>query len=193
MGTSIASAIWSQKSQDFRAHPFKRPEKWISPHPNPYVQPHINTRNIGNFMDKRQETRKRLEISGPIQRWFIKAGEEWEGEHKRGGGLGGWGVGGSRLIVASGHRVVRSSSPGHRVVRSSSPGHRVVRSSSPGHRVVRSSSPRTRPAPREVLHGHIRGTRGNTTPVRGESRGEGKEFWEGLRGGGVGGGSGKVQ
>jgi hypothetical protein len=30
MGTSVASAIWAQKSRDFRAHPFKRPEKWIS-------------------------------------------------------------------------------------------------------------------------------------------------------------------
>jgi hypothetical protein len=33
IGTSVASAIWAQKSRDFRAHPFKRPEKWISPHP----------------------------------------------------------------------------------------------------------------------------------------------------------------
>ncbi len=61
---------------------------WISPHPNPYVQPHINNRYIGNIMDKRQE------ISGPIQRWFIIRGEESEGENKRGGGVGGWGVGG---------------------------------------------------------------------------------------------------
>jgi hypothetical protein len=51
-----------------RAHPFNRSEKWIFPHPNPYVQPHINNRYIGNFMDKRQE------ISGPIQRWFIIRG-----------------------------------------------------------------------------------------------------------------------
>jgi hypothetical protein len=57
MATSIANAIWAQKSRDFRAHPFKRIEKWISPHPNPYGQPHINNRYIGNFMDKRQETR----------------------------------------------------------------------------------------------------------------------------------------
>jgi hypothetical protein len=49
-------------------HPFKRPEKWISPHPNSNIQPHINNRYIGNFMDKRQE------ISGPIQRWFIIRG-----------------------------------------------------------------------------------------------------------------------
>ncbi len=33
------------KSQDFRANPFKRPNKWISHHPNPYVPPpHINNR-----------------------------------------------------------------------------------------------------------------------------------------------------
>jgi hypothetical protein len=41
------------------------------PHPNPYIQPHINNMYIGNFMDKRQETRERHEISGTIQRWFI--------------------------------------------------------------------------------------------------------------------------
>ena len=57
-----------------RAYPFKRPEKWISPHPNPYVQPHINNRYIGNFMDKRQETRETQEISGPIQVWLIIRG-----------------------------------------------------------------------------------------------------------------------
>jgi len=68
MGTSVESAIWAQKSQDFRAHLFKRPEKWISPHPNPYVQPHINNGYIGNFMAKRQE------IPGPIERWFITRG-----------------------------------------------------------------------------------------------------------------------
>ncbi len=39
MATSVAIAIWAQKSRDFRAHPFKRPSLWISPHPNPYVQP----------------------------------------------------------------------------------------------------------------------------------------------------------
>jgi hypothetical protein len=61
MGTSVASAIWAQKSLDFRAHPFKRPEKWISPHPNPIIQPHINNRYIGNFMDKRQERGKRFQ------------------------------------------------------------------------------------------------------------------------------------
>jgi hypothetical protein len=41
MATIAASAIWAQKSRDFRTHPFKRPEKWISPFPNPYVQPYI--------------------------------------------------------------------------------------------------------------------------------------------------------
>jgi hypothetical protein len=34
----------------------------------PYVQPYKNNRYIGNFMDKRQETREIQEISGPIQR-----------------------------------------------------------------------------------------------------------------------------
>ncbi len=29
------------------------PEIETSPHPNPYVQPHIKNRYIGNFMDKR--------------------------------------------------------------------------------------------------------------------------------------------
>jgi hypothetical protein len=74
MATSISSAIWAQKSQDFRAHPFKCPEKWISTHPNPYFQPHINNRYIGNFMDKSQKTRERQVILGPIQRWFIIRG-----------------------------------------------------------------------------------------------------------------------
>ncbi len=41
MASSAASAIWVQKSRDFRAHSFKRHGKWISPHPNPYVQSHI--------------------------------------------------------------------------------------------------------------------------------------------------------
>jgi hypothetical protein len=44
------------------------------PHPNTYVQPQINNRYIGNFMDKRQETKERQEISGSIQRWFIIRG-----------------------------------------------------------------------------------------------------------------------
>jgi hypothetical protein len=30
-----------KKVETFRAQPFKRTEKWISPHPNPYVQPRI--------------------------------------------------------------------------------------------------------------------------------------------------------
>ncbi len=42
-----------------------RGEKWVSPLPNPYVQPHINNRYIVNFMDKRQERDK--EISGPFR------------------------------------------------------------------------------------------------------------------------------
>ncbi len=33
----------AQKSLDFRAHPFERALLWISPHPNPYVPPHITT------------------------------------------------------------------------------------------------------------------------------------------------------
>jgi hypothetical protein len=33
----------------FRAHPFKRISLWISPHPNPYVPPHINNRHIYSY------------------------------------------------------------------------------------------------------------------------------------------------
>jgi hypothetical protein len=44
------------------------------PHPNPYIQPHINNRYIGNFMDKRQEKSEIQGISGPIQRWLIIGG-----------------------------------------------------------------------------------------------------------------------
>jgi hypothetical protein len=66
--------------------PFKPLEKLISPHPNPYVQTHINNRYIGNFMDKRQERDKRFQAP-------FRDGEESEGENKRGGGVGGWGVG----------------------------------------------------------------------------------------------------
>ncbi len=55
MAMNATSAISAQKSRDFRAQPFKRPEKWISPHPNPYAQPHIKNRYIGNFMDKRSQ------------------------------------------------------------------------------------------------------------------------------------------
>ncbi len=51
MGTSVESAIWVQKSRDFRAHPFKPPK--------------INNRYIGNFMDKRQERDKRFQ--GPFR------------------------------------------------------------------------------------------------------------------------------
>jgi hypothetical protein len=49
---------WAFKS---RVHSFNRSDKWISPHPNPSVQPHINNRYIGNFMDKRQERDKRFQ------------------------------------------------------------------------------------------------------------------------------------
>jgi hypothetical protein len=68
--------FWALKWQQAQRVPFgpKKVEKWISPHPNPYIQPHINNRYIGNFMDKRKETRERQEISGPIQRWFIIRG-----------------------------------------------------------------------------------------------------------------------
>jgi hypothetical protein len=48
--------------------PSNAPRNGFPSHPNPYVQPHINNRYIGNFMDTRQE------ISGPIQRWFIIRG-----------------------------------------------------------------------------------------------------------------------
>jgi hypothetical protein len=54
--------------------PSNAPRNGFPPHPYPYVKPHINNRYIGNFMDKRKETRKRQEISGPIQRWFIIRG-----------------------------------------------------------------------------------------------------------------------
>jgi hypothetical protein len=56
-GWALKSRLfWAQKSRDFRAHPSNPPRNGF-PHPNPYVQPHINNRYIGNFMDKRQETR----------------------------------------------------------------------------------------------------------------------------------------
>jgi hypothetical protein len=42
MATSAASAFWAQKSQDFKAHPFKHPEEWFPPSksigPAPYKQ-----------------------------------------------------------------------------------------------------------------------------------------------------------
>ncbi len=56
MGTSVASAIWAQ---DSGPTPSNTPRYGLLPHPNPYVQPHINNRYIGNFMDKRLETRER--------------------------------------------------------------------------------------------------------------------------------------
>jgi hypothetical protein len=37
--------------------PSNAPRYGLLPHPNPYVPPHINNRYIGNFMDKRKETR----------------------------------------------------------------------------------------------------------------------------------------
>jgi hypothetical protein len=52
----------------------------------PPIQIHTSSpiwtnRYIGNFMDKRQETRERQKISGPIQRWFIIRGwGVWGGE-----------------------------------------------------------------------------------------------------------------
>jgi hypothetical protein len=52
MGRDIC--FWTGEYSITKVHPFKRPEKWISPHPNPYVQPHINNRYIGNFIDKRE-------------------------------------------------------------------------------------------------------------------------------------------
>jgi hypothetical protein len=86
MATSAPSAIWAQKSRDFRAHPFS-PEKWISPHPNTYVQLHTNNRYIGNFMDKVQETRDFRAHSEMIYnkrvrslRGRLKGVEGWEWE-----------------------------------------------------------------------------------------------------------------
>ncbi len=37
---TISGAVW---------RPFKRPLLWISPHPNPYVPPHINNRYINSY------------------------------------------------------------------------------------------------------------------------------------------------
>ncbi len=88
MGMSVASVSWAQTSRDFRAHPFKRPEKWISPHPNPYVQPHINNRYIGNFMDRRQETR---DFRAHSEMVYNKRVRSLRGRIKR---VEGWGVGG---------------------------------------------------------------------------------------------------
>jgi hypothetical protein len=42
-----------KKVETVRAHPFKKAKKWISLHPNPYVQTNVKNRYIGNFMDKR--------------------------------------------------------------------------------------------------------------------------------------------
>jgi hypothetical protein len=93
----------------FRAHPFKRPEKWISPHPNPYGLPHVNDRYISNFMDKRRDTRDFRAHSEMLYkkrvrslRGRIKGVEGWEGgdlegEYKRSGG----GMGKNYLIVHS--------------------------------------------------------------------------------------------
>jgi hypothetical protein len=50
------------------------------PHPNPYIQPHINIRYIGNFMDKRQEISEMVDnrrVRG--LRGRIKGVEGWEG------------------------------------------------------------------------------------------------------------------
>ncbi len=75
------------KKSRFQGPPLQTPQEMDFPNPNPYVQPYINNRYIGNFMDKRQE------ISGPIQRWFLIRGwEVWGGESKgwRGGRVGSW-------------------------------------------------------------------------------------------------------
>ncbi len=90
----------AQKSRDFRAHPFKQPELWISPHPNPYFHLYIKNRYIGNFMDKRFQGPFRDVVSNKrvrSLRWRLTGVEGWEvgeseGENKRGGG-GEWGVG----------------------------------------------------------------------------------------------------
>jgi hypothetical protein len=36
---ALAAISEPKKVSTFRAHPFKQPEKWISPHPNQYFQP----------------------------------------------------------------------------------------------------------------------------------------------------------
>ncbi len=45
-------------------------------------------RYIGNFMDKN--------FQGPFRDGFWMGNGESEGENKRGGGVGGWGVGGGK-------------------------------------------------------------------------------------------------
>jgi hypothetical protein len=84
---------WALKSLLFWA-----PRYGLLPHPNPYVQPHINNRYIGNFMDKRLETRdfrahsetvynkKVRSVRGRIKGVEGCEGGELEGENKRGGG-----------------------------------------------------------------------------------------------------------
>ncbi len=43
---ALAAISGPKKVSTFRAQPFKRPSLWISPHPNPYVPPHISNRYI---------------------------------------------------------------------------------------------------------------------------------------------------
>jgi hypothetical protein len=94
------------KSRDFRAHPFKRPEKWISP-PSKFKRPAPYKQTTGTLVilwtrDKR-ETRAFRAHSEMVYnksmrslRGRIKGEEGWEdgeleGENKRGGDGGGIG------------------------------------------------------------------------------------------------------
>ncbi len=62
---------WALKVENFRAHPFKRADKWISSRPNPNVQPHIKTGTL-------------------VILWTrdFRAHSEMEGENKRDGRVG---------------------------------------------------------------------------------------------------------
>ncbi len=68
--------------------PSNAPHYGLLPHPNPYVQPHINNRYIGNFMDKR-ETRDFRVHSEMV---YNKRVRSLRGRIKGVKGVGGWGV-----------------------------------------------------------------------------------------------------
>ncbi len=68
------------KKLRFQGPPLQTPQGMDFPHPNPYIQPHINIRYIGNFMDKRQEISEMVDnrrVRG--LRGRIKGVEGWEG------------------------------------------------------------------------------------------------------------------
>jgi hypothetical protein len=74
------------KKSRFQGPPLQTLREMDSPHPNPYDQPRINNMYIGNFMDKRQETRDFRANSEMVYykrvrslRGRIKGVEGWEG------------------------------------------------------------------------------------------------------------------